>query len=93
MLFCCCRAVFNGMIRRFRSRKGNKSLASQLFILCFYKIIDFLEGDVTITGEDARLMKGLTTGPTTVLEMLPERRTEPASLMIDSTKPIYPTLE
>jgi hypothetical protein len=38
-------------------------------------------------------MKGLTTTPTTVLEMLPERRTEPASLMIDSTKPIYPTLE
>jgi hypothetical protein len=88
--------VFNGMIRRFRSRKGNKSLASQLFIPCFYliyKIIEFLEGDVTITGEDARLMKGLTTTPTTVLEMLPERRTEPASLMIDSTKPIYPTLE
>jgi len=50
------------------------------------------KGDVTVTGEDAGLMKGLT-APTTVVEVLPQQSTEPTSLVIDSTKPIYPRLE
>jgi hypothetical protein len=37
-------------------------------------------------------MKGLT-APTTVVEVLPQQHTEPASLVIDSTKPVYPRLE
>jgi len=37
-------------------------------------------------------MKGLS-APTTTVEILPQQHTEPASLIIDSTKPIYPRLE
>jgi len=76
LIFCCCRAVFNGIVQRFSSRKGKKSTKS----------------DVTVTGEDAGLMKGLT-APTTVVEMLPQQYPEPAPLLIDSTKPVYPRLE
>jgi hypothetical protein len=45
-----------------------------------------------VIGEDAGLMKELAI-PTTVIDMLPQQSTEPASLIIDSTKPIYPRLE
>lgn len=52
-----------------------------------------LEGDVTITGEDAGLMKGLTT-PAIVVDIPPPSYSpEPPSLVIDSTKPVYPRLE
>jgi hypothetical protein len=51
-----------------------------------------LEGDMTITGEDAGLMKSLTT-PATVVNILPQQHTEPQSLIIDSTKPLYPHLQ
>jgi hypothetical protein len=37
-------------------------------------------------------MKGLT-APMTVVEILPQSHTEPAPLIIDSTKPVYPRLE
>ena len=52
----------------------------------------FLEGDLTITGEDAGLMKGLAT-PTTVVDIRPPQHIEPTSLIIDSTKPVYPRLD
>ena len=51
-----------------------------------------LEGDLTVNGEDAGLIRGLTTQPT-VIEILPQQYTEPAPLIIDSTKPIYPRLD
>lgn len=52
-----------------------------------------LEGDITVTGEDAGLIKGLT-APATIVDILPQQQqTESASLVIDSTKPIYPRLE
>jgi len=73
LICCCCRAAFNGIIRRFRSKKGQK-------------------GDITITGEDAGLMKGLA-APETIVEIPRQQQTEPTSLIIDSTKPIYPRLE
>jgi len=47
---------------------------------------------VTISGEEAGLMKGLT-APTTVVEILPQQHTQSPSLIIDSTKPVYPRLE
>lgn len=52
------------------------------------------EGDVTITGEDAGLMKGLAT-PATIVNVPPppQYSPEPPSLVIDSTKPVYPRLE
>ena len=53
----------------------------------------FLEGDVTVTGEDAGLMKILTS-PAADLEAPrppPQYEASPP-IMIDSTKPIYPTL-
>jgi len=50
------------------------------------------KGDVTISGEEAGLMKGLT-APTTVVEILPQQHTQSPSLIIDSTKPVYPRLE
>ena len=43
-----------------------------------------------VTGEDAGLMRGLTTSH--VVEALPQQHTEPAPLIIDSTKPVYPHL-
>jgi hypothetical protein len=50
-----------------------------------------LEGEtMVVAGEDAGLMKGLTTP--SVIEVLPAQHTEPTSLMIDSTKPVYPHL-
>lgn len=52
----------------------------------------FLEGNVTVNGEDDDLMKGLEATPT-VINILPQQPTEPTSLVIDSTKPIYPRLE
>jgi len=54
----CCRAACLGIIRRIRSRKGNKSIE---------------KGDVTISGEDAGLMKGLST-PMNVVETLPKKK-------------------
>ena len=42
------------------------------------------------TGEDVDLMKNLTTP--SVLTALPQQNNEPATLIIDSTKPIYPQL-
>ena len=61
--------------------------------LCF-----LAEGDVTITGEEAGLIKGLT-GATAMTDVVPPTSpstaattSEPAPLMIDSTKPIYPRL-
>lgn len=78
VLICyCCRVACLGIIRRFGSRKGNKSIE---------------KGDVTISGEDAGLMKGLTT-PMNVIENVPKENNEPETLVIDSTKPIYPRLE
>jgi len=77
VVFFCCRAAFLGIARRFRGKKGNTSIE---------------KGDITITGEDAGLMKGLA-APTTVVEILPQQHTEPAPLIIDSTKPVYPRLE
>ncbi|UJR08458.1 hypothetical protein I4U23_012728 [Adineta vaga] len=74
---CCCRAAFNGIVRRFRSKKGNKSAT---------------KGDITISGEEAGLIKELTASPT-VVEVLPRQNMEPAPLIIDSTKPIYPRLQ
>lgn len=48
---------------------------------------------MTITGEDAGLMKGLTT-PAIVVDIPPPSYSpEPPSLVIDSTKPVYPRLE
>ena len=50
-----------------------------------------LEGEIAVvTGEDAGLMKGLTTP--NVIQVLPAQHTEPSSLIIDSTKPVYPRL-
>jgi len=37
-------------------------------------------------------MKGLA-APTNVVEILPQQHTEPTSLIIDSTKPVYPRLD
>jgi len=37
-------------------------------------------------------MKGLA-APETAVEISPQEQTEPTSLVIDSTKPIYPRLE
>ena len=51
-----------------------------------------LEGDVTISAEEAGLIKELT-APSNVVETLPQQHMEPAPLIIDSTKPIYPRLE
>ncbi|CAF4711243.1 unnamed protein product [Rotaria sp. Silwood1] len=74
---CCCRAAFNRIIRRFRSSQGNKSS----------------QKDITrTTGEDAVLMKELTAS-TAAVEVSSQQRIEPAPLIIDSTKPIYPRLE
>ncbi|CAF3555517.1 unnamed protein product [Rotaria sp. Silwood1] len=74
---CCCRAAFNRIIRRFRSSQGNKSS----------------QKDITrTTGEDAVLMKELTAS-TGAVEVSSQQRIEPAPLIIDSTKPIYPRLE
>jgi hypothetical protein len=50
------------------------------------------EGDVTVTGEDDDLMKGVA-APTTLIDIPPQQHPEPPSLVIDSTKPIYPRLE
>ena len=48
---------------------------------------------MTITGEDAGLMRGLA-APATVVEVAPPSYSpEPPSLVIDSTKPVYPRLE
>ncbi|CAF1193067.1 unnamed protein product [Adineta steineri] len=78
LICCCCRAAFNGIVRRFRSKKGNNTIQ---------------KGDITISGEDAGLMKGLT-APATVVEILPQQQyTGPPALIINSTKPIYPRLE
>ncbi len=46
---------------------------------------------VGVTGEDAGLMKSLTTP--SVITTLPQQNNEPATLIIDSTKPIYPRLQ
>jgi hypothetical protein len=55
-------------------------------------LISILEGEIAVvTGEDAGLIKGLTTP--NVIEVLPQQHTEPATLIIDSTKPVYPRLE
>ena len=47
---------------------------------------------MTITGEDAGLMKELTT-PAEATEVSPQPNNESTSLVIDSTKPMYPKLE
>ncbi|CAF3311005.1 unnamed protein product [Rotaria socialis] len=72
---CCFRSVFNGIVRRVRARKGNKSTE---------------KNNIATTGEDAVLMKELTT-PTTTVEISSKNRTEAGPLIIDSTKPMYPT--
>ena len=54
--------------------------------------VSFSEGELpVVTGEDAGLMKGLTSP--SVLIALPGQHDEPATLVIDSTKPVYPRLE
>jgi len=47
---------------------------------------------VTVTGEDAGLMKEVA-APTTRIDIPAQQNAEPPSLVIDSTKPIYPRLE
>ena len=46
---------------------------------------------VVATGEDAGLIMGLNTS--NVLTDKSQQNTEPATLVIDSTKPIYPRLQ
>ena len=49
------------------------------------------EGETALViGEDAGLMKGL--AAPSVIAALPQHPTEPATLVIDSTKPVYPRL-
>jgi len=76
LICCCCRAACNTIIHRFYPAKKNKSIE---------------KGEMVATGEDAGLMRGLTTP--NVIEVLPQQNTEPATLVIDSTKPVYPRLE
>jgi len=77
LICCCCRAAFNAIIRRCCPSKINKSIK---------------KGEITVvTGEDAGLMKDLTAP--SVIEVLPQQHTEPTSLIIDSTKPVYPRLQ
>ncbi|UJR37794.1 hypothetical protein I4U23_030485 [Adineta vaga] len=77
VLICCfCRAACHAIIRRFHPSKKQKL---------------FQKGDITvISGEEAGLMKGLTAS--SVVDALPQQHTEPTSLIIDSTKPVYPRL-
>ncbi|CAF0868160.1 unnamed protein product [Adineta ricciae] len=77
LVCCCCRAACKGIVRRIRSKKGKKSAT---------------KGDVTISAEEAGLIKEIT-APSNVVETLPQQHMEPAPLIIDSTKPIYPRLE
>ncbi|CAF1601801.1 unnamed protein product [Adineta ricciae] len=73
---CFCRAACHAIIRRFHPSKKQKL---------------FQKNDTTmVTGEDAGLMRGLTTSH--VVEALPQQHAEPAPLIIDSTKPVYPHL-
>jgi len=77
LICCCCRAACNAVIRRFPTIKKQKSIE---------------KGELAVvTGEDAGLMKGLTAP--SVIEVLPAQHTEPTSLIIDSTKPVYPRLQ
>ncbi|CAF1425932.1 unnamed protein product [Rotaria magnacalcarata] len=73
---CCFRSAFNGVVRRVRARKGNKSTE---------------KNNIPANGEDDVLMKELT-APTTTVEIPSQSRTEAGPLIIDSTKPIYPSL-
>lgn len=94
LICCCCRAAFNAIIRRLCPTK-TKSLEStfdSVFFFFFDRLIFISEGEIVVaTGEDAGLMKSLTTP--NVLTALPQQQTEPATLIIDSTKPIYPRLQ
>jgi len=77
LICCCCRVACIAIIHRFCPGKKNQSIE---------------KGEIAvITGEDAGLMKGLTAP--SVIEVLPQYHNEPAPLIIDSTKPVYPRLE
>ena len=92
LVCCCCRVAANNIVRRLRSGKKNQSLASSYLTADDSRIERlFLEGDVTVTGEDAGLMKILTS-PAADLEAPPQQYSAPPPIMIDSTKPLYPTL-
>jgi hypothetical protein len=74
-----------------QQRKRNP-LKVRLILFVFDRIIFISEGEIVgVTGEDAGLMKSLTTP--SVIPTLPQQHNEPATLIIDSTKPIYPRLQ
>lgn len=74
-----------------QQRKRNP-LKVRLILFVFDRIIFISEGEIVgVTGEDAGLMKSLTTP--SVITTLPQQNNEPATLIIDSTKPIYPRLQ
>ena len=97
VLICiCCGATCRTLIHRFRSSKKSKMIESMFDSIYFSQwneIIYFIvEGDIAVvTGEDAGLMKGLTTPG--VIGVLPQHHNEPATLIIDSTKPVYPRIQ
>ncbi|CAF1448350.1 unnamed protein product [Adineta steineri] len=74
LICCCCRATCHAIIRRFHPTKKDKLFQKNKM--------------AAVVGEDAGLMRDLTTP--NVIKILPQQHTEPTSLMIDSTKPVYP---
>jgi len=85
VLICfCCRATCQTLIHRFQAKTKHKTIESLFneFTFLFSIFHSIIEGDIiVVSGEDAGLIRGLT---------IPQQHIEPTTLIIDSTKPVYP---